>query len=71
MTVQDNAALAADVANLKEGHAALRGEVRDFKAEVTNGFASIRSSLDDGLARMSKALDRCSDCRSSRQVKLK
>ena len=57
VTVQDNAALAADVANLKEGHAALRGEVRDFKAEVTNGFASIRTSLDDGLARMSKALD--------------
>jgi hypothetical protein len=53
----DNAALAADVTNLKDQHAALRGEVRDFKADVANGFASIRTSIDSGLGRMSQALD--------------
>lgn len=53
----ETAALAADVTNLKEGHAALRGEVRDFKNDVANGFASIRTSIDSGLGRMSHALD--------------
>ncbi|MGC2776495.1 MAG: hypothetical protein WA418_12780 [Bradyrhizobium sp.] len=50
---QDNAALAADVARLEEGHAAVRGEVRDLKTD----FRNLESKVDSGFALLVQKLD--------------
>lgn len=56
MAALDNAALASEVSNLKEGHAALRGDFRDLKSSVDNGFAQMGQNLDVRLDRMANAL---------------
>jgi hypothetical protein len=53
----DAAALTSEVSNLKEGHAALRGDFRDLKADVGNGFASMSAKLDVSLGEFRGALD--------------
>ncbi|WP_316173608.1 MULTISPECIES: hypothetical protein [unclassified Bradyrhizobium] len=53
MTTHDNAALAADVARLEEGHAAVRGEVRELKSDMR----SLEGKVDSGFAMLGQKLD--------------